>query len=128
MRLPLLAATLAAVATTVPAHAAVYPACAVAIASTTTTDTCTSGNTPQVTRTRRTFSVVVADGTVDATLRCVAYPSPDVIATRRVTGPATTQLTMIDRGKSCYATLTAVGGEATATGVSYPVIDLIIEP
>ena len=127
MRLPLLAAALAAVATTVPAHAAVYPVCAVAVAPTMPTDTCTSGNTPQVTRTRRTFTVVVADGTVDATLRCVAYPYPETTQTRRVTGPATTQLSTIDRGKSCYATLTAVG-EATASGVSYFVGDLIIEP
>lgn len=113
MRLPILAAALAAVAA-VPAHAAVYPVCATHVenAAAGTSRTCTTGNNPFAPA-QRQMRVVVANGVVDATLRC-----GNVTITIRVGVGKVGTASATEWGGYCYHTLTAVTSGATAAVVS----------
>lgn len=122
MRLPLLAAALAAAAATaLPADAALYPVCGTALAATAAgqSKSCTTGNTPQLSsRANRRFDVTVTAGTVDARITC-NHPTGAVSQTVRLTAPAYGVVRVVERvGYSCVGTLTAVSDVAAAAGVS----------
>lgn len=127
MRLPLLAAAVAATAATaLPAHAALYPVCATRVEPTTTSNYCTTGNNPFA-RATRTLRVVVATGGVDATITC-NNPSGAVSSTGRVYPGKVGTFSVIERGASCTARLVSVEPGTTAVGLSTFTPVLIQEP
>lgn len=121
MRLPLLVAAVAATAASaLPAEAAVYPVCAthIELAAPGASKSCTTGNTP-FERGNRQVDVVVASGTVDASVTCFNYPYANTTTSRRLSAGQHYRLRLTERGNTCVAKLTAVTGDAAATAVSW---------
>lgn len=126
MRLPLLAVALAAVAASaVPADAAYYPVCQVALTPVDASKSCTSGNNP-VDPANRIVNVTVASGTVQATVQCFSYSAPS--QTKVFTAGQRGQVSVPEYGSSCRATLTALAPNTAATAVSYFTPRLVQEP
>lgn len=120
MRLPLLAAALAAVAATaVPADAAYYPVCVTHLeaAASGTSRSCSTGNNP-VSPATRIFDVDVHTGAVEATITCF---TPWYNSTRSGVYAAgeSGRLTLGENGNSCSASLRALAAGTTATGLSH---------
>ena len=122
-RLLALAAAAAAVTAAAPAHAAVYPVCAVRIthSDSSATSTCTAGNSPGLSgaRTYRTLTVEVAAGTVRATVTC-GYGAYARTASRILSANAQPQSVRVYEGDSetCRNELVSLAENTTAVGVS----------
>lgn len=119
MRLPLLAATLAAAAATaLPAAAMYFPVCATHLenAAAGAVSSCPSGNNP-VKSVNRTLNVSVVTGSVQATITCFS-PSWSPTQTATFSAGQRGTLSVPEVGNSCSATLKALSAGTTATGVS----------
>lgn len=119
MRVVPLLAVIAAAATAVPASAAIHPVCATRLvdAATGASAYCpTQGPPPLGNRNvalRRTMTIEVAAGAVDATLDC----DNRTPLTTRVSGPVAQSLNMWG-GYDCTATVVAVVDHTTAVATS----------
>jgi hypothetical protein len=126
MRLrPLLlaAAATAAVAGSVPAHAAALPVCAahLELAATGTTSNCSTNPIPVLNGgAQRLLTVEVVTGTVNATLQC----GGSVTGPHFVSGPVEQTFALSEGGRGCWVTLTAASAGTTAVATSTFVYEL----
>ncbi|HWL37567.1 MAG TPA: hypothetical protein VNQ77_15385 [Frankiaceae bacterium] len=120
MRLPLLAAALAAAAATAaPAEAMFFPVCATHLenAAAGTVSSCNSGNNP-VSRAIRILDVDVHTGAVEATLTCFSSWGNETRSGVYAAGQSG-QLSLAENADNCHASLRALSAGTTATGLSH---------